>query len=109
MAKDSNKLPNNADNGGKSKKTNAVTMAEKTARQKKKQLTTQKQKREKGRIREYFKGVRLEMKKVVWPTKSELWAYTGVVVAACVFFAVAFWAIDSGVLAALKGLLGITM
>lgn len=113
MAKDSNKLPNNADNGGKEKKaknkTNAVTMAEKTARQKKKQLTTQKQKREKGRIREYFKGVRLEMKKVVWPTKSELWAYTGVVVAACVFFAVAFWAIDSGVLAALKGLLGITM
>ena len=32
-----------------------------------------------------------------------------VVIAMCVFFAVAFWAIDSGVLAALKGLLGITM
>ena len=78
-----------------------------------KQTVAQKQanqpKRKRGSLKEYFKGVRLEMKKVVWPTKSELWSYTGVVVAACVFFAVAFWAIDSGVLAALKGLLGITM
>jgi preprotein translocase subunit SecE len=66
-------------------------------------------KRQRGSLKEYFKGVRLEMKKVVWPTKSELWSYTGVVIAMSVFFAVAFWAIDSGVLAALKGLLGITM
>ena len=102
MAKDSNKLPNNADNGGKSKKTNAVTMAEKTARQKKKQLTTQKQKREKGRIREYFKGVRLEMKKVVWPTRKELGSYTAVVLATCAAFALVFWGVDSGVLAAIK-------
>lgn len=106
MAKDSNKLPNNADNGGKEKKaknkTNAVTMAEKTARQKKKQLTTQKQKREKGRIREYFKGVRLEMKKVVWPTRKELGSYTAVVLATCAAFALVFWGVDSGVLAAIK-------
>ena len=102
MAKDSNKLPNNADNGGKSKKTNAVTMAEKTARQKKKQLTTQKQKREKGRIREYFKGVRLEMQKVVWPTRKELGSYTAVVLATCAAFALVFWGVDSGVLAAIK-------
>lgn len=66
-------------------------------------------KRERRSLREYFKGVRLEMKKVVWPTRSELASYTGVVVVACVFFALAFWAIDSGVLAALRGLLGITM
>ena len=108
MAKDSNKLPNNADNGGKEKKaknkTNAVTMAEKTARQKKKQLTTQKQKREKGRIREYFKGVRLEMKKVVWPTRKELGAYTAVVLATCAAFALLFWGVDSGVLAAIKAI-----
>jgi preprotein translocase subunit SecE len=68
-----------------------------------------KQKREKGRFKEYFKGVRLEMKKVVWPTKKELWQYTGLVLVACGFFALAFWAIDTGFLAILKRLLGIAM
>ena len=83
--------------------------APKTTQNKAAQAQQQRQKRQRGSLKEYFKGVRLEMKKVVWPTKSELWAYTGVVIAMSVFFAVAFWAIDSGVLAALKGLLGITM
>lgn len=66
-------------------------------------------KKEKTSLKEYFKGVRLEMKKVVWPTKEELGSYTVVVLAACAFFALAFWGIDSGFLAFLKGLLGITM
>ena len=66
-------------------------------------------KREKRSLREYFKGVRLEMKKVVWPTRKELGSYTAVVLVACAAFAVAFWLIDSGFLAALKGILGITM
>ena len=106
MAKKSNKPAETVKKNGKDqqpgKKTNAVTMAEKTARQKKKQLTTQKQKREKGRIREYFKGVRLEMKKVVWPTRKELGSYTAVVLATCAAFALVFWGVDSGVLAAIK-------
>lgn len=66
-------------------------------------------KKEKRSIREYFKGVRLEMKKVVWPTKKEMGAYTAVVLISCMFFALAFWAIDSGFLAILKRLLGINM
>ncbi len=66
-------------------------------------------KREKRNLKEYFKGVRLEMKKVVWPTRKELGAYTAVVFVTCAFFALAFWAIDSGFLAILKGLLGINM
>lgn len=65
--------------------------------------------KEKRGIREYFKGVRLEMKKVVWPTKKELGSYTVTVIATCVVFAAAFWLIDTGFLAALKGLLGINM
>lgn len=67
------------------------------------------QKRERASIREYFRGIRTEVKKVVWPTRKELSAYTVVVVLTCSFFALAFWAIDSGVLAMLKGILGITM
>lgn len=58
--------------------------------------------RKKGRIKEYFKGVKLEMKKVVWPTKKELGSFTAVVLVTCAAFALVFWAIDSGVLAAIK-------
>ena len=68
-----------------------------------------KKKKEKTSFREYIKGVKLEMKKVVWPTKSERGAYTATVLVTCIFFAAAFWLIDTGFLAALKGLLGINM
>ena len=60
-------------------------------------------------FKEYFKGVKLEMKKVVWPTKKEMISYTAVVIATCAVFALAFWAIDSGFLAVLKALLGFDM
>ena len=90
MAKNSNKLSSNQA-GAKDKKpkakTSAVTMAEKRAAQRKNQP---KQKREKGRMKEYFKGVKLEMKKVVWPTRNELGAYTAVVLATCAAFALVF-------------------
>ncbi len=66
-------------------------------------------KKKRGSLKDYFKGVKLEMKKVVWPTKKELGSYTVVVLVTCAAFAVVFWAIDTGFLAALKGLLGISM
>lgn len=78
-------------------------------RAKKKANAANRPKREKRNLKEYFKGVRLEMKKVVWPTQKEMWSYTAVVLVACAFFALAFWAIDSGFLAILKTLLGITI
>ena len=42
------------------------------------------------------------MKKGVWPTKKEMGSFTAVVLITCAAFALAFWAIDSGVLAAIK-------
>lgn len=84
-------------------------MAKQTDMRKKAQQQMAGRKKEKRSFKEYIKGVRLEMKKVVWPTKSELGAYTVTVIATCVFFAAAFWLIDTGFLAALKGLLGINM
>ena len=72
-------------------------------------MNQQTQKRKRGSLKEYFKGVKLEMKKVVWPTKQEMTSYTVVVLVACAAFALAFWAIDSGFLAVLKALLGINM
>jgi len=72
-------------------------------------MAEQTQAKKKVNFKEYFKGVRLEMKKVVWPTKKETVTYTAVVIIVCALFALFFWAIDTGVLAALKGILGVTL
>ena len=69
----------------------------------------QKPKKERTSVLEYFRGVRTEMKKVVWPTKRELGSYTAVVLVVCAFFALAFWAVDSGFLALLKAVLNIEL
>ncbi|MBN7774585.1 preprotein translocase subunit SecE [Clostridium aminobutyricum] len=66
-------------------------------------------KKERMSIKDYFKGIRLEIKKVVWPTKKELGSYTAIVLITCAFFAVGFWLIDMGVLTALKAILGISL
>jgi preprotein translocase subunit SecE len=66
-------------------------------------------KKEKRDWKEYFRGIKTEIKKVVWPTKQELGQYTLVVICTCAFFALLFWAVDTGFLAVLKGLLGISM
>lgn len=63
---------------------------------------SKKQKKKRFSLVEYFKGVRLEMKKVVWPTKKELGSFTVIVLATCIAFAIVFWGVDTGVLAALK-------
>ena len=59
--------------------------------------------------KEYFRGIRQELKKVVWPTKSELVSDTVLVIAVCAFFAVGFWLVDTGFLAFLRELLDITL
>ena len=63
--------------------------------------------KKKNRVAEYFRNVRIEMKKVIWPTKSELVSYTGVVVLTCAACAVGFWAVDTVCAVALQQLLGI--
>ena len=71
---------------------------------KSKQSNQNNKKKEKGGILEYFKGVKLEMKKVVWPTRKELGSFTVVVLCTCAAFALLFWGVDSGVLAAIKAI-----
>ena len=57
----------------------------------------------------YFKGVKTELKKVVWPTKKEAVKYTEVVVVVCAIFAIFFWLLDTGCLAILEKVLNISM
>lgn len=66
-------------------------------------------KKEKLSLKEYFKGVKLEMKKVVWPTKKELGSYTTYVLVTCAFFTLLFYAADTGILFGMKKLLGIDL
>lgn len=65
--------------------------------------------KKRGGLREYFKGVRVETKKVVWPTRKELVSYTIVVIFTCTVLGLAIWGIDSGFLALLKVLFNISL
>lgn len=58
---------------------------------------------------EYFKGVKTEMKKVIWPTKKEMLTFTGVVLLTCTAFALLFWAFDTAFLSLLKAVLNISI
>ncbi len=57
----------------------------------------------------YFKGVRTEMKKVVWPTKKEMYNYTMVVIMTCCAFALGFWVLDTVFLKLLEMVIGVTL
>ena len=95
--------------GAPKKSTADLAKATASASARKQNQTKQKKGNAFQRLVAYFKGVRQEFSKVVWPTKKELTTDTIVVIATVVFFALAFWLIDTGFLAALKGILGITL
>ncbi len=46
------------------------------------------------RIREFYHAVKLEMAKTTWPTRTEVWSTTVVVLIAVVFFGFYLWGID---------------
>ena len=62
---------------------------------------------EKRSLGNYLRGVRTEVKKVVWPTRKELISYTTVVLFACTAFALLFWAFDSGFITGLQAVLSL--
>ncbi|HPF21397.1 MAG TPA: preprotein translocase subunit SecE [Syntrophomonas sp.] len=49
-----------------------------------------------GNIREYLSSVYNELKKVYWPNRRQLIAYTGVVIITVTIVALILWAFDSG-------------
>lgn len=83
-------------------------MAENKNKESRSSQSNQGKKKKTGLIA-YLRGVKQEFSKVVWPTREELTTDTIVVFACVIFFAVGFWLIDTGFLAALKGILGITL
>ncbi|HRY12922.1 MAG TPA: preprotein translocase subunit SecE [Syntrophomonadaceae bacterium] len=57
-------------------------------------------------VRTYFKGVYHELKKVHWPGRVQLIAYTGVVLLSVAIIAVILWVFDSGLSLLLNWLMG---
>ncbi|NLK00571.1 MAG: preprotein translocase subunit SecE [Clostridia bacterium] len=52
-------------------------------------------KRRTEKITRFFKSVWLELKKVSWPNRREMIAYTSVVLTSVLFVAVILWLVDS--------------
>lgn len=67
-------------------------------KQKKNKPAKDKSKKEPGvfaRFGQYLKDVKVELRRVVWPTKQEVGQYTLVVVSTLIFFGVFIYIIDS--------------
>ena len=103
-------MADDKDKKNKSTASRVVASAKATANTKnaKKKPGAQPEKK-KGGFKEYFRGVKLETKKVVWPTRKELISYTIVVFIACAFFGLFLWAIDTGILAIIQKVFNISM
>lgn len=46
------------------------------------------------RLSEFYNGVKQEMRKTTWPTRTEVWSTTVVVLIAVVFFGFYLWGVD---------------
>lgn len=62
------------------------------------------EKKEVGKIRKWFKDLKIEFKKVVWPTKKTVLNNTSVVLSVIVAAAILVGAIDQGFYAALRSI-----
>jgi preprotein translocase SecE subunit len=47
-----------------------------------------------GRISDFYQNVKLEMRKTTWPTRTEVWSTTLVVLIAVLFFGFYLWGVD---------------
>jgi len=61
--------------------------------------------RQTEKLAEYFSGVLSELKKVHWPSRRQLFTYTGVVFFAVAIVSIMMWIVDSGLSLALAKLL----
>ena len=57
-----------------------------------------------ARAKSYFGAVRAEMRRVTWPSKTELTNYSVAVIAMLIVFGVAVWLVDTGFVAGLVAL-----
>ncbi|MDO9536659.1 MAG: preprotein translocase subunit SecE [Bacillota bacterium] len=54
------------------------------------------------RLQRFFHDVKIELKKVNWPSRRELMVFSSIVIIVIVVFGVFFWILDAGFTAVLK-------
>lgn len=54
------------------------------------------------RILKYFHDIRLELKKVNWPSKREFFVFTSIVLGTVLVIGIFFWGLDNAFLAVLQ-------
>lgn len=85
------------------KKSDDTKSSKKTVKNEKAKGKTKK----KGRIRLYFRDLKAELKKVVWPDRKQVINNTGVVLLVMGVMAIFLFGVDSGLGAAVSALLSI--
>ena len=60
-----------------------------------------------AKIGKYFRDVKSELHRVVWPSKRELRNYSVAAIAILIVFGVFFWLVDTGFIALLVGFTGL--
>lgn len=60
-----------------------------------------------ARIGNYFHDVRVEMGRVIWPSRQELWSYTYAVIIMLVVAGVVLWAVDTGIVSLMLAYTGL--
>ena len=58
------------------------------------------------KVQRFFHDVRIELKKVNWPSRRELTLFTGIVIIVILITGVFFWILDSGFTAILRLIIG---
>ncbi|MDE7098375.1 MAG: preprotein translocase subunit SecE [Ruminococcus sp.] len=100
MAKKDKK--NTADEKEKSEKSLKLEKAEDKAEKKDKKDKNKSEKKEPNKVAKWFKDLKIEFKKVVWPTKKTVIDNTSVVLAVVAASAVLVGLLDSGFLALMR-------
>lgn len=63
--------------------------------------------KKKGGLRKYFKELRAELKKVVWPTRQQVVNNTGVVLVVMSLMGLFLFAVDTGLSYGIRALIGL--
>ena len=73
-----------------------------------KSKSSAKTEKKKGGIKKYFKDLKSEIKKVVWPSKKQVINNTGIVLTVVIIVGLFLAGIDAGLGAAIKAMLGLS-
>ncbi len=107
--KSSSQYNGNADSPAKTSQKKPVST--KPAQSNRKKSTDQKKAEERGimgyiaKSRQFLREAKIELKKVKWPTRKELFASTAVVIFLSLLMAFYFWIVDMGLIVIIKGIL----